>query len=105
VVASHVDHAIGLKERLKGLLGRKELPEGHGLWIDSCNSIHTFFMKFSIDAVFLSREGIVLKLHTNLKPFRFTGLVWGASSVLELPEGTIGKTKIQKGDQLRLVEK
>src|SRR5262245_42671773 len=99
-VAENVDRASRLHERLKGLLGRKNLPSGHGLWIDSCNSIHTFFMHFPIDVVFLNREGKVLRTYENLKPYRITRMVWGASSVLELPAGTLKSSHVKKGDLL-----
>lgn len=102
LIATNVARASRLPERLRGLLGKKELPQGHGLWIDSCNSIHTFFMHFSIDVVFLNKEGRVLRILENVKPFRMTRIVFGASSVLELPAGTLKNARIQLGDILKL---
>ena len=72
-------------QRAKGLIGRSSLPPGEGLLIERCNAIHTFFMKFPIDAIFLDRRGRVVKTVRNIRPWRF--LVWGgwrAVKVLEV---------------------
>ena len=71
-------------ERTRGLIGRKGLAPGHGLLIERCNAIHTFFMKFPIDAVFLDRKNRVVKTVRGIRPGRL--LVWGgwrATKVLE----------------------
>lgn len=71
-------------ERAKGLMGRGGLESGTGMLITKCNCIHTFFMRFSIDATFLDRQGNVVKVVRGIRPWR--PLVWGgwrASSVLE----------------------
>jgi len=71
-------------ERAVGLIGRRSLAPGTGLLIERCNAIHTFFMRFPIDATFLDREGRVVKVVRNIRPWRF--LVWGgwrAVAVLE----------------------
>ena len=64
-----------LFERIRGLIGVKNLPPGEGLLILRCNSIHTFFMSFPIDAVFLDRSDRVVKVVRNIRPWRF--FVWG----------------------------
>lgn len=71
-------------ERAKGLVGRRSLTPGTGMLITRCNAIHTFFMRFAIDATFLDGEGRVVKTVRNIRPWRF--LVWGgwrAKQVLE----------------------
>jgi uncharacterized membrane protein (UPF0127 family) len=83
-----------------GLLGRKELPAGHGLWIQPANSVHTFFMRFSIDVVFASRENRVVRTYPSLPPFRLKPWIRGAYSLLELPTGTLASCPLQIGDQL-----
>ena len=70
--------------RLKGLIGRQSLPPGRGLLILKCNAIHTFFMRFPIDATFYDREDRVVKTVRNIRPWR--PFVWGgfrAAKVLE----------------------
>lgn len=72
-------------QRLRGLIGRRSLPPGEGMLILKCNAIHTFFMSFPIDAVFLDASDRVVKVVRGIKPWR--PLVWGgwrAKKVLEL---------------------
>lgn len=71
-------------ERAKGLIGRCGLPDGCGLLIPRCNCIHTFFMRFAIDATFLDRNDRVVRVVRNIRPWRLW--VWGgwrAAKVLE----------------------
>jgi hypothetical protein len=75
--------------RFLGLMGKPGLPEGEGLLIRSCNSIHMFFMRFSIDVLFLDRDYTIVKLIRNLKPGSVVGSVPGAWQVLELAAGTV----------------
>ncbi len=86
--------------RGKGLLGREELPEDQALWIHQCNSIHTFFMKFSIDCVFVDRNLRVKAVRQDVNPWRVVFPIWGASSVIEMASGNIEKLNIKVGDQL-----
>ncbi len=104
LIADKVEKASTLFQRMKGLLGRTALERGEGLWIEPCNSIHTFFMKFPIDVVFLSSSKHVLAVHQNLRPFRLTPWVRGAHSVLELPSGTLASLLLKTGDELALEE-
>jgi uncharacterized membrane protein (UPF0127 family) len=104
LIASRVERASRLWARMKGLLGRKSLPAGQGLWIDACPSIHTFFMRFPIDAVFVGADLRVLRIYRGLKPFRLTRCIPGASAVLELPAGTLTDGGLAVGDRLRLEE-
>ena len=71
-------------ERMRGLIGRKKLDPGRGMLITKCNCIHTFFMRFPIDATFLDRKGNVVRTVRGIRPWR--PWVWGgwrARSVLE----------------------
>jgi uncharacterized protein len=87
--------------RARGLLGRAELPPGEGLLLRPASSIHMFFMRFPIDAVFLDRELAVVKVVPNLKPWRVAG-ARGAKAVLELAAGEAGRRGITPGDRLSL---
>jgi uncharacterized membrane protein (UPF0127 family) len=87
--------------RMRGLLGRKSLSSGEGLLIRPTWSVHMFFMRFPIDAVFLDRDLAVLKVASNLRPWRAAGRR-GAHSVLELPAGEADRRGLQRGDELRL---
>ena len=85
--------------RRKGLLGRTGLSAGEGLWIIPCESVHTFFMKFPIDLVYLDRSKLVKKVTSNVPPWRLSACL-SAHSIIELPAGTIHSTKTVPGDQL-----
>jgi uncharacterized membrane protein (UPF0127 family) len=87
--------------RLRGLLGRRGLEPGAGLLLEPSNSIHTFFMLFPIDVVFLDSELRVLRTRTHLGPWRVAG-VKRARAVLELPAGEVDRRGIEVGEQLHL---
>src|SRR5438067_6378784 len=89
------------RNRRKGLLGRESLPDGEGLWIVPCEAVHTFWMQFPIDLVYLDRRHRVVKTRTNVGPWRLSGCL-RAHSVLELPAGTIHQTRPAPGDLLTL---
>ena len=86
--------------RLVGLLGGAGLDPGEGLLIVPCSSIHMFFMRFAIDAVYLNRDLEVVGLDTDLRPWRIGGFYRGARYVLELPVGAIAASDTQVGDRV-----
>jgi uncharacterized membrane protein (UPF0127 family) len=86
--------------RMRGLLGRRELAAGDGLLLRPAGSIHTHFMRFAIDAVFLDRDDRVLHVRHAMKPWR-AARRRGAKSVLELRAGEAARRNIQIGDVLR----
>lgn len=88
--------------RAKGLLGRRSLPPGEGLIIRPCNSVHCFFMAFSIDVVYVNAAYQVMRIVPDLRPWRVGPIVFGARDVIELPAGTLAATNTQAGDQLRV---
>jgi len=87
--------------RMKGLLGRSELPRGEGLLIRPTSSIHMWFMRFAIDAVFLDRSLTVLRIRPDLRPWAMAGCR-GAKAVLELPAGESARRGLLSGDHLLL---
>lgn len=87
--------------RSRGLLGRTALRPGEGLLIRPCNSIHMFFMKCAIDVLFLDKNGKVVGIRENLKPWRMAGELVLGHSVIELSEGQIEKKDIKIGDLIR----
>jgi len=90
--------------RFMGLMGRPALPEGHALYIRPCNSIHMFFMRFPIDAVFVDADGRVMRIYADLKPWRVTRIVRRSKAVVELPAGALAAAGVTLGDALKLVE-
>jgi uncharacterized protein len=99
---AEIEVAKSLWSRTKGLLGRSHLPPDQGLWILRCNSIHTFFMKFPIDLVFLNRKMEVTKTISKVGPGRFIFPVWRASSVIELSEGFLEAHPLRVGEKLHV---
>ena len=87
--------------RLRGLLGRDGLEAGEGLLLRPASSIHTFFMRFPIDAVFLDRGLVVVGISGGVSPWR-TAARRGAKAVLELPAGESFRRGLAVGDQLTL---
>ncbi len=102
VLASRVERAATPLARIRGLLGRESLPDGDALLIEPCTSIHTFFMRFPIDAAFLSRDFRVIRAISHLKPWRATRFHPRAAMVVELPGGTLARTGTREGDLLEL---
>ncbi|MBA3384088.1 MAG: DUF192 domain-containing protein [Actinobacteria bacterium] len=86
--------------RMRGLLGRSDLPQGEGILLRPAGSIHTFFMRFPIDVVFLNEEDVVVKVVHRLAPWRAAGEK-GAQSVLELAAGEAESREIEVGSTLR----
>jgi uncharacterized membrane protein (UPF0127 family) len=89
--------------RMRGLLGRKSLAPDEGILLQPASSIHTAFMLFSIDAVFLSGDLEVLAVRSNLRPWRMASCR-GAKAVLELAAGEAGRQGIEVGDRLVIFE-
>jgi uncharacterized membrane protein (UPF0127 family) len=106
VLAADLEVAAGLWGKFKGLMGRRSLRAGAGLWLPESNGIHMMFMRFPIDAVFVGGAGAdgtrpVLSLHRALPTWRgLVPLVRGAKGVLELPVGTIDATNTSVGDKV-----
>jgi uncharacterized membrane protein (UPF0127 family) len=86
--------------RTVGLLGKAGLSQGEALLIEPCSSIHTAFMRFAIDVIYVDREKRVVKTVGDMKPFRVSAKWAGAHSVVELPSGAIAASGTQVGDQL-----
>ena len=91
-----------LLPRVRGLLGRRGLESGEGLLLKPAPSVHTFFMRFPIDAVFLDRDGSVLKVRSHLRPWRVAA-ARGAHATLELAAGEAERKGIGRGDRLEPV--
>jgi len=99
-VARRVEVADTSESRTKGLLGRDGLEPDSGLWIEPCEWVHMFGMKFAIDIVVLDRQNKVVGVKTNLKPGGIGPLFWGAYSTLELPVGALSASGTVKGDHI-----
>jgi uncharacterized protein len=99
LLANYLEVADSGAKRNKGLLGRKGLLAGEGLWILPCESVHTFGMQFSIDLVYLDRKLQIRKVRSSVPPWRISACL-SAHSVIELPSGTVLATQSRPGDTL-----
>ncbi|HPL82952.1 MAG TPA: DUF192 domain-containing protein [Candidatus Omnitrophota bacterium] len=104
LLASDVILADSLLKRVKGLLGRKDFPLGSAMIIKPCNSVHTFFMQFPIDLVFMAKDNKVIKSVNSLPPNRLTSICLSAYYVIELPAGTLSKTSTLPTDLLEFTQ-
>jgi len=99
VLAENAAVANTSATRRRGLLEREDFPRGEGLWIVPCEAVHTFWMKFPIDLVYLNKRKQVVKVRHAVPPWRISACL-RAHSVLELPPGTARETETEPGDQL-----
>lgn len=100
VLASSVEVAETLESRARGLLGRESIETDYCLWIHKCRSIHTFFMKFNIDVIFVDKKLKVTSVKININKWR---LAWGgffADSCFEFKALSLSNEDVQKGDIL-----
>jgi len=90
--------------RFRGLMATdsSRFSRGQGLWINPSHGIHTFAMRFPIDAVYLDRERIVIHIEESLKPWRLAAVRVHAASVLELPTGAVRESLTVVGDQVEI---
>lgn len=101
ILSSNIRPAESFADRLIGLMFKKELVGADGLMIDPCRSIHTCFMKYSLDIVFISSKNQVVKIIRDIKPWRMTWIYFRASKTLELPAGKLPQD-IKEGDFLEI---
>ncbi|MCK5241624.1 DUF192 domain-containing protein [bacterium] len=99
ILAVNVVMAGRFWQRMRGWLGYSAPPLGHGLFLYPCQGVHTLGMRFALDAVYLDKQELVLRVLT-LKPWRVGPWVRGSYGVLELPAGTCAAAGCQAGDQL-----
>jgi uncharacterized membrane protein (UPF0127 family) len=101
-IAQTVLAAFEPAARRKGLLGRDSFAKGSAMVLAPSNAIHTFWMRFAIDALFVRRNGVVVKVRRNIPPWRAVAALW-AYAVIELPAGTLGADDVRVGDVLTMV--
>ena len=102
-VAATLEPAFDSASRKRGLLGRDGLPESHALVIAPSNMVHTFFMRFPIDILIVSRAGLVVKAAAGVPARRIVG-AWGGFAVVEMRAGSLAASGTGAGDMLSLVE-
>ena len=101
-LAFQVKVADSMLSRMVGLLGKRSLEPGSGVWIVPCNSVHTIGMLFSIDVVLLDKDLKVVAVHELVRPFSITRPCMKAESVIELPPHSIFRSGTSVGDQFAI---
>jgi protein-S-isoprenylcysteine O-methyltransferase Ste14/uncharacterized membrane protein (UPF0127 family) len=97
VIAERLEAAHTRWTRLRGLLGTRRLETGHGLWLKPCRQVHMLGMRYPLDLAFLDDELVVVHAIRGLAPGRVSPRVRRATSVLELPAGTLARTGLAEG--------
>jgi uncharacterized membrane protein (UPF0127 family) len=103
VLLDHLDVASGFSARARGLMGRAPLPAGHGLYLPRCRCVHTFFMRFPLDLVFITREHEVVRVERTVKPWRICGAGPRAFGVIEVASGWLPDGQPAPGDVLSFI--
>ena len=102
VLSAQAELADTFFSRMRGLLGRRMFTDGKALVITRCNSIHMFFMKFPIDAIFLDASNRVVGAVKNIQPFQMSPVFWTSTRVVEFPAGTLDRTATSLGDIIEI---
>lgn len=102
ILAESVAYARGFRQRAVGLLGRRGLPPGHALYLAPCSAVHTFFMSFTIDLLFVDRDMCLVRLLRQVPPWRFAFGGAGAYGVFETSAGWLPPDVARPGDRLVL---
>ncbi|UMZ75029.1 putative ACR [Natranaerofaba carboxydovora] len=100
LISSHIKVADTFFKRLKGLLGTKDLPSGKGLLIIPCKQVHTFFMRYNLDLIFLDEYNTIVHMIEDIPPFRISPYIKESEKVLELKAGTIKQYNLMEGEKL-----
>jgi hypothetical protein len=103
-LADDVIEARGIKSKLLGLIGRDSLEQACAMLIPGCRQVHTFFMRFAIDVLFLNSARKVIGMECEMAPFRISRFYLKGKSVLEMPAGTLKRMGVRLGDTLWIGE-
>lgn len=99
-LAGKLSVATSVFSRIKGLIGWQALSQGEGLLIQPCQGVHTFFLRFPIDVIFLNKDNQIIEAVENLQPGRMTKLLLASMSVIELPSGTLMNSENVVGNEI-----
>jgi uncharacterized membrane protein (UPF0127 family) len=103
-LAPYAEVASSFWQRGRGLIGRKSLPAGYGLVIKPCGSIHMFFMSIPLDVCHVDKQGRIVRILHEIKPWRLGPFVRRGKWVVELPAGTARRTGTSEGDLLVVLD-
>lgn len=101
-ISKNVIVANSFLKRLKGLMFTKELSPDSSMYISPCGQIHTFFMNYNIDVLYLDKNNIILDVDENIRPGKIGKKVKNAAAVIELQGGKIKKSSIKVGHEIKI---
>ncbi|MFA9556304.1 DUF192 domain-containing protein [Evansella sp. AB-rgal1] len=104
VIAANVNQAYSFFKRLKGLMFTKKLPIGDGLHIKPCPSVHTYFMNYAIDILYINKDNQVVAIDEALAPGKVGKRYKGAHSVVELSAGTVKRSETKVGQKMKFIK-
>ncbi|MDG5790055.1 DUF192 domain-containing protein [Evansella sp. AB-P1] len=102
-IATALEEAYHFTKRLRGLMFTKQLHSGAGIHLKPCQSVHTFFMNYAIDILYVNDRNEVVAIDEALKPRRVGKVYRGVASVVELPKGTVKSTQTEIGHLLKFI--
>ncbi|MHB1457902.1 MAG: DUF192 domain-containing protein [Armatimonadota bacterium] len=100
IIADRIERAGSLMSQLKGLIGRRKFENGSAMIFPGCKQIHTFFMQFPIDILFVDKNRKVIKIIEKFQPGKISAYIGDSADVIELPSHTIYDCRITIGDEL-----
>ena len=103
ILADNAIVADSLLSRMKGLLGRQNFIMGEALVIKPCNCVHSFFMHFPIDVLFIDSNNRIIGIKRYFNPWRVSPIYLNGKSVVELPCGVVAKSGTATGDEIMLL--
>lgn len=103
IIADNGRMADNFMARLVGLLNQSQIVPGEALVISPCQQIHMFFMKFSIDVIFVNNSDIVVGLVENIQPFAMSPIIRNSYRAIEVPSGTISQSRTCMGDAIQFL--
>ena len=102
-LASEAGFALSRRARRRGLIGRREMGRGEALVFPRCRQVHSFGMLFAVDVLFIDRHGTVVKACHDLPPRSVSPVAWRARAAIELPAGTLARTRTDERDNVEII--
>lgn len=102
-IASEAGFALSRSARRRGLIGRRDMGRGEALVFPRCRQVHSFGMLFAVDVLFIDRHGTVIKACHDLPPRSVSPLAWRARTAIELPAGTLARTRTEERDTVEII--
>ncbi len=101
LIVPSLSEARSFKDRLVGLMFRRTMNTTEAIYFPNCRQVHTMFVRFPIDLIFINKDFSVVRIIHKMKPYRISPIVFNAYGVIEVTPGFIKKVKIKIGEKLK----